>query len=115
MTYVNFGSVKKFKLLFWGWIAICDLYLFHFMVLLNLNFNFSKKFVLFSFDKVTTETCNFVSVILKLNYNGRWFAGVISAKTQFLGQVKINSTSQLFIWIFKLLQKLLKFFSGITT
>ena len=43
------------------------------------------------------------------------FLLVISAKTQFLDQVKINSTSQLISGIFKLLQKLLKYFSGITT
>ena len=43
------------------------------------------------------------------------FLLVISAKTQFLDQVKINSTSQLISGIFKLLQKLLKCFSGITT
>ena len=40
---------------------------------------------------------------------------VISAKAQFLDQVKINSTSQLIIGIFELLQKLLKCFSRITT
>ena len=38
---------------------------------------------------------------------------VISAKTKFLDQVKINSTSQLISGIFKLLQKLLKYFKGI--
>ena len=40
---------------------------------------------------------------------------VISAKTQFLDQVGIISTSQLINGISKLLQKLLKCFSGITT
>ena len=40
---------------------------------------------------------------------------VISAKTQFLYQVKINSTSQLISEIFKLLQKLLKYFKGVTS
>ena len=40
---------------------------------------------------------------------------VISAKTQFFDQVKINSTFQLINGIFKALQKLLKCFSGITT
>ena len=40
---------------------------------------------------------------------------VISAKTQFLDHVKINYTSQLISGIFKLFQKLLKCFSGITT
>ena len=39
----------------------------------------------------------------------------ILAKTQFLDQVKINSASQLISGIFKLLQKLLKYFRGITS
>ena len=56
-----------------------------------------------------------MSVIAKFNSPGGWFAGVISAKTQIFDQVKINSTSQLTSGIFKLLQKLLKCVSGITT
>ena len=40
---------------------------------------------------------------------------VTLAKTQFLDQVKVNSSSQLINGISKLLQKLLKSFSGITT
>ena len=43
------------------------------------------------------------------------FLLVASAKTQFFDPVKINSTSQLNSGIFKLLQKLLKCFSEITT
>ena len=86
-----------------------------FIVLLNPVFNCSKSFVSFSFDKVTTGTYNFVSVILNSNPVGATIAGlpscaaltVISAKTQFLDQVKIDSTSQLISGIFKLLQKLL--------
>ena len=55
----------------------------------------------FSFDKVSTGTYNYVSVILNVAPDGATIAGltsaftVISAKTQFLDQVKINSTSQL--------------------
>ena len=45
---------------------------------------------------------------------GGLFATVISAKTQFFGQVKINSTSQLISGISNVLQKLLKCFSRIT-
>ena len=64
-----------------------------------------------------------MSVILNSNPVGATIAGlspsasltVISAKTQFLDQVKINSTSQLINGIFKLFQKLLKCFSGIKT
>ena len=40
---------------------------------------------------------------------------VISAKAQIFDQVKINSTSQLIRGIFKLHQKLLKYFRGITS
>ena len=75
----------------------------------------------FSFDKVTTGTYNFVSVVLNVAPDGATIAQsasaftVISAKTQFLDQVKINSTSQLISGIFKLLQKFLKCFSGITS
>ena len=42
------------------------------------------------------------------------FLVVISAKAQFLDQIKINSTSQLISGIFKLFQILLKYFIGIT-
>ena len=77
----------------------------------------------FYFDKVTTGTCNFVSVILNFAPAGATITGlslsaclvVISAKTQFFDQIKINSTSQLISRIFKFLQKLLKCFSGITS
>ena len=75
----------------------------------------------FSFNKVTTGIYNFVSVILNIAPDGATIAGstsassVISTKTKFLDQVKINSSSQLINGIFKTLQKLLKCFSGITT
>ena len=76
----------------------------------------------FSFDKVTTGTYNFGSVISNVISAGAKIAGlspcaaltVISAKTQFLDQVKINSTSQLINSMSNALQKLLKCFSGIT-
>ena len=73
-----------------------------------------------SFDKVTTGTYNFVSIILNFAPDGATIAGsasasaVISTKAQFLDQVKINSTSQLISGTFRLLQKLLKYFRGIT-
>ena len=87
---------------------ICDLYLFHFIVFLNLDFNFSKIFMSFSFDKVTTERYNFVSVVLNFAPDGATIAGleavstVILAETQFLDEDKINSTSQLISGILKL-------------
>ena len=79
--------------------------------------------MLFSFDKLTTGTCSFVSVILTVAADGTTIAGLspsaslvaISAETQFFDQVKISSTSQLIGGIFKLLQKLLKCFNVITT
>ena len=75
----------------------------------------------FSFDKVTTGAYNFVSVVLNVAPDGGTIGGLrtaftdISAKTQFFDHVKINSTSQLINGISKLLQKLLKYFKGITT
>ena len=64
-----------------------------------------------------------MSVILNSNPVGATIAGlspcaaltVISGKTNFQDQIKINSTSQLISGIFKLFQKLLKCFSGIKT
>ena len=66
-----------------------------------------------------------MSIISNVNVTGATIAGglllfpaaviVISARTQFFDHVKINSTSQLISRIFKLLQKLLKCFSGLTT
>ena len=50
--------------------VICDLYLLHFIVILNPVFNCSKSFLSFSFDKVTTGTYNFVSVIRNIAFSG---------------------------------------------
>ena len=71
----------------------------------------------FSFDKVTTGTYNFVSVILNVAPDGATIAGSASAsaKIQFLDQVRNISASQLINGISKLLQKLLKYFKGIKT
>ena len=75
----------------------------------------------FSFDKATTGTYNFVPVILNVAPDGATIAGLataftaISAKTHLLDHVKINSISQLINGILKTLEKLLKYFSGITT
>ena len=108
-------------MLFWGWTVICDLYLFHFIVLLNPVFNCCKSSISFSFDKLTTGTYHFVSFILNVAPDGATIVGsasafyVISAKTQFLDQVKINTTWHLINGIFKALKKLLECFSGITT
>ena len=74
----------------------------------------------FSFDKVTTGTYNFVSVVLNVASDGGKIGGLrtaftdISAKAQFFDHVK-DHVSQLINGISKLLQKLLKYFKGITT
>ena len=80
--------------------------------------------MLFSFDKVTTNMYNFVPVLWNSNSVGATIAcgsllfpaalTVASAKMQFFVHVKIISTSQLINGISKVLQKLLKYFSGIT-
>ena len=107
--------------MFLGWTFICDLYLFHFIVLLNHIFNCSKSFASFSFDKVTTGTYSFVSAIWNVAPDRTTIAEsasastVISTKTQFFDQVEISSTFQLMKRICKLLQKLLKCFIWITT
>ena len=104
-------------MLFWGCIVICDLYLFHFTVLLNLDFFCFKSFLSFSVDKVITGTYNFVSVIWNLEDVGeislRAFVIVLMLViTQILDQVKTNSISQLINGISKVLQKLLNYFNG---
>ena len=45
------------------WLVISGMYLFHLIVLLNLDFNCSRKLLSSSVDEVTTGTYNFVSVI----------------------------------------------------
>ena len=87
---------------------------------MNHVFNCSNNLLLFSVDKVTTETYNLVSVILNVAFIGAAIAGLshsatlifISVKTQFLDQVKVKDTSQLINDISKVLQKLLRCFNG---
>ena len=75
----------------------------------------------FSFDRVTIGTYNFKFLIENSNPVGVMIAGglllfpasltVTSAKMQFLDQFKINSIAQLINGMFKLLQKLIKYFN----
>ena len=58
--------LNDFKWLVLVWLVISDLYLFHLIVLLNPDFNCSKKLLSSFVDKVTTGTYNFVSVILNV-------------------------------------------------
>ena len=54
--FLNAGSIRQSKLLFFGCVVISDLYLLSEIVLLNLYFIFSKKLILLLIDKVTTRT-----------------------------------------------------------
>ena len=86
-------------------------YLFHLIVLLNPDFNCSKKLLSSFVDKVTTGTYNFVSVILNVAVVVACIEGpaglspwgvlavcvVISVKTQFLDHLKIKDASQLIL------------------
>ena len=97
------------------------MYLFHFIDLLNPDFNCSNNLLSFSADKVTTGTYNLQSVISNLALVGELirFAGAaggplktLPTSTHYLYQDKINVISQLINGISKLLQKLPKYFKG---
>ena len=114
---VNFSLISQF------WSVFNSL-----IVLLNPDFNCSKKLLSSFVDKVTTGTYNFVSVILNIAFVRACIAGIaglsswgtlavcaaISVKTQFSDQVKIKDTSKLIKGMSRLLQKLLKCFNGTT-
>ena len=102
------------------------MYLFHFIVILNPDFNCSNNLLSFSADKVTTGTYNFQSVISNFASVGGSVAAIggsgcgsgsflkaPSTSTHSLYQDKINVISQLINGISKLLQKLPKYFNGI--
>ena len=97
------------------------MYLFHFIVILNPDFNCFNNLLLFSADKVTTGTCNLQSVISDLASVRELIRFVAVAggplkalptSTHSLYQDKINVISQLINGISKLLQKLPKYFNG---
>ena len=89
------------------WLVISDLYLFHLILLLNLDLNCSKKLLSSSADNVTTGTYGLVSVILDVVFVGASILSlaskggsalglaflaaciVISVRTQFSDQVKV--------------------------
>ena len=93
---------------------VSDLYLFHVIVLLNHGFNCSKSLLSFSADKVTTGTCDFVSVILNVAFVGTLISSTaglspcaatsslyaLFVNTQFSDQVKVQDISQLINGIF---------------
>ena len=78
LPFVNVGSIKWFKWLVLVWLVISDLYLFHLIVLLNPDFNCSKKLLSSFADKVTTGSYNFVSVIWNFDPVGATIAGLAS-------------------------------------
>ena len=57
-------------------LVISDLYLFHFMVLLNPDSNCSKGLLSSLVDKVTTGTYNFVPAISNVAFTGAFIAGI---------------------------------------
>ena len=63
LIFLNVGSIRYFKWLFFGCAVIWDLYLFQEIVLLNPCFTFFKNLILSLIDKVTTATSTFTLVI----------------------------------------------------
>ena len=102
------------------------MYLFHFIVILNPDFNCSNNLLSFSADKVTTGTYNLQSVISNFALIGDLIASIgglgcasgaflqaLLTSTHSLYQDKINTISQLINGISKFIQKLPKYFKGI--
>ena len=85
-------------------------YFFQLIVRFNPDFNCCNSFAISSVDKVTTGTWSFVSVIANF---AAWFAAALDV-TQFADQVRMRLISQLINGISRVLQKLLKYFSGIS-
>ena len=101
------------------------MYLFHFIDLLNPDFNCCNSLLSFSAYKVTTGTYNLQSVISNFASVGELipFIGIagcglgsalkaLPTNTHSLYQDKTNVISQLINGISKLLQKLPKYFNG---
>ena len=102
-------------------VVICDLYLFHIISLLNPDFKLVNNLVLSSLDKVTTGTYNLQSFIASVAPVGA--LSLLPAPvslcsklviTQFLFHFNCKDTSQLIKGIFNCLQKLLRYFNGIS-
>ena len=113
-----------FKLLLIASVVICDIYLFHIISLLNPDFRLVNNLISSSLDKVTTGTYNLQSVILSvapvvalsLTTGGPVSTSLCSKLviTQFLFHFSSKNTSQLINGIFTALQKLPKYFNGIS-
>ena len=98
------------------------MYLFHFIDLLNPDFNCSNNLLSFSADKVTTGTYNLQPVISNFALAGELIQFAAAAggplkalptSAHSLYQDKANVISQLINGMSKLLQKLPKYFKGI--
>ena len=112
-----------FKLLLIASVDICDLYLFHFISLVNPDFQLVNSLILSSLDKVTAGMYNLQSDIpsvalvgtLPLITGGPALIILFSKLfiTQFLFHFNSKDTSQLINVMFNALQKLPKYFNGI--
>ena len=112
-----------FKLLLATSVEICDLYLFHYISLLNPDFKLVNDLISSSLDKVTTGTYNLQSFIanvapvaaLSITSGGPALTNLFPMLviTQFLSHFNSKDTSQLINGIFNALQKLPKYFNGI--
>ena len=103
------ASTKWFKFAFCANNSGFARYSFQLIVLLKPDFKCGNNFELSWVDKVTTGTWRFVSVNVNVEF---WFATLVLIITKFPDHVKISSTSQLIKGISRVLQKLLKYFSG---
>ena len=110
-----------FKLLLAASVDICDLYLFHFISLVNLDFKLVNNSISSSLGKVTTGTYNLQLFVVNVAPVGTavfppskftFFCRLVI--TQFLSYFNSKDTSQLINGIFNALQKLPKYFNGTT-
>ena len=112
---------QMFKLLLIASVDICDLYLFHFISLLNPDFKLVTNLTSSSLDKVTTGMYNVQSFILSVASVGELSLPATTlinlcsklVITQFLCHFNSKNTSQLINGMFNALQKLPKYFNGI--
>ena len=82
-------------MLFSVWLVISELYLFHFVVLLNPVINCSKSFLSFSVDKVTTGMYNFVSAIWNVAFVGLSIAATAGSTSGLASLVALLVNTQL--------------------
>ena len=104
----NIRSTKWFKCLLCVYIFGSDWNLFQLIVLLKLDFNCWSNFVFSGVDKVKARTKSFVFVIANLPT----YVELVITKVD--DHAKIRLTSQLIKGISRVLQKLIKYFTGTT-